>query len=131
MVNEKRLIHAKLAQHIADVELTPDEAGVVQWVLSHTPTVDVIPVDEIRVDFRSLCLVNQEAILDVSICGKPNEVKLPFSKEVAEVVHGRWDVEVGMNYNKERICPVCKKCIESNFWNYCPNCGAKMDGGTV
>lgn len=44
-----------------------------------------------------------------------------------EVIHGRWDVEVGMNYNRERICPVCKKHIESNFWNYCSNCGARMD----
>ena len=28
---------------------------------------------------------------------------------------------------KERNCPVYKKRIESNFWSYCPNCGAKMD----
>lgn len=48
--------------------------------------------------------------------------------DVAPVVHGRWGVEVGMNWFKERICPVCKKYIESNFWNYCPNCGARMDG---
>ena len=47
--------------------------------------------------------------------------------DAVEVVHGYWDVEVGMNYNKERICPVCNKHIESNYWNYCPNCGAKMD----
>ena len=48
--------------------------------------------------------------------------------DAVEVVHGQWDVEVGMNDNKERICPVCKKHVKSNFWNYCPNCGAKMDG---
>lgn len=47
--------------------------------------------------------------------------------DAVEVVHGRWDVEVGMNYNKERICPVCNKHIESNYWNYCPNCGTKME----
>lgn len=49
--------------------------------------------------------------------------------DVAPVRHGRWGVEVGMNFFKERNCPVCKKRIESNFWNFCPNCGAKMDGG--
>ena len=48
--------------------------------------------------------------------------------DVAPVRHARWGVEVGMNFFKERNCPVCKKRIESNFWNYCPNCGAKMDG---
>lgn len=47
--------------------------------------------------------------------------------ELAPVRHGRWGVEVGMNFFKERNCPVCKKRIESNFWNYCPNCGANMD----
>ena len=31
---------------------------------------------------------------------------------------------------KERNCPVYKKRIESNFWSYCPNCGAKMDEST-
>ena len=39
-----RLIDAKLAQHIANVELSHDDAGTVQWVLSHTPTVDAVPV---------------------------------------------------------------------------------------
>lgn len=49
--------------------------------------------------------------------------------EVSPVRHAKWGVNVGMNFFKERNCPVCKKRIESNFWNYCPNCGAKMDGG--
>ena len=49
--------------------------------------------------------------------------------DVATVRHARWGVEVGMNFFKERNCQVCKKRIESNFWNYCPNCGSKMDGG--
>lgn len=34
-----RLIDAHLAQHIADEELSVEEAGIVQWVLSHTPTI--------------------------------------------------------------------------------------------
>lgn len=50
--------------------------------------------------------------------------------DVAPVRHGRWEFEVGMNFYKERNCPVCKKRIESNFWSYCPNCGAKMDEST-
>lgn len=37
---EVRLIDAKFAQHIANVELSKDDAGTVQWVLSHTPTID-------------------------------------------------------------------------------------------
>lgn len=36
-----RIIDAHLAQHIANQELSPDEAGVVSWVLSHTPTIEL------------------------------------------------------------------------------------------
>lgn len=36
----KRYIDANLAQKIADTELDLEQAGVVQYVLSHTPTVD-------------------------------------------------------------------------------------------
>ena len=44
MATEKRLIDAKLAQHIANVELIPDQAGIVLWVLSKTPTIDAVEV---------------------------------------------------------------------------------------
>ena len=52
--------------------------------------------------------------------------KIP-SADVSPVRHAKWEVEVGMNFFKERNCPVCKKRIESNFWSYCPNCGCKME----
>ena len=48
--------------------------------------------------------------------------------DVAPVVHGRWimhDDEFGLTCE----CSVCH--IETmGDGNYCPNCGAKMDGGT-
>lgn len=43
-----RLIDPRFAQHIANVELSPDAAGTVQWVLSHTPTIDAVPVVRCR-----------------------------------------------------------------------------------
>lgn len=39
-----RLIDANMAQHIANTELSAEEAGIVQWVLSHTPTAEAAPV---------------------------------------------------------------------------------------
>ena len=39
-----RLIDADVAQNIADNELFHDEAGTVQFVLAHTPTIDAVPV---------------------------------------------------------------------------------------
>ena len=45
--------------------------------------------------------------------------------DAVEVVHGRWIVN-----NKEAICSACKfTTFEWAEWtfNYCPNCGARMD----
>lgn len=103
-----------------------DGLDVVRY-LNTLPTVDAVPVDEILVDLMSICLENQEAILNVSICGKPNEVKLPFSKDVAEVIHGRWENEqIGFMYY-DATCSACGKHNDSAS-KFCPNCGAKMDG---
>ena len=51
--------------------------------------------------------------------------------DVAPVVHGRWVADGGI-----LICLCCEAEIEAkntfgedNHRNYCPNCGAKMDGG--
>lgn len=60
--------------------------------------------------------------------------------DAVEVVHGEW---IGYNADKgsdwlrfdgEPIFLVCNKChgmVMNNaslHWNFCPNCGAKMDG---
>ena len=51
--------------------------------------------------------------------------------DVAPVVHGRWEVR-----GQEVFCTNCDKESGYNafgasaFSNYCPNCGAKMDGGS-
>lgn len=55
--------------------------------------------------------------------------------DVAPVVHGRWidgaeDFTCG-NHNAE--CSICRCYVSwdgcDEDFNYCPNCGAKMDGG--
>jgi rubrerythrin len=47
--------------------------------------------------------------------------------DVAPVVHGRWDDSL------DGITPYCTECGRTHKCfnrtpNYCPNCGAKMDG---
>lgn len=51
------------------------------------------------------------------------------SADVSPVVHGRWIED--HDYLK---CPECGIMVKQDFtffdigdWNYCPNCGAKMD----
>ena len=51
--------------------------------------------------------------------------------DAVEVRHGRWvDSE---KYKGFKVCSSCRDCyVEKDWpdgkkWNYCPNCGAKMD----
>ena len=72
-------------------------------------------------------------------CWTPQRVKTLLLRQpaadVAEVVHGRWidgaeDFTCG-NHNAE--CSICRCYVSwdgcDEDFNYCPNCGAKMDGG--
>lgn len=66
-----------------------------------------------------------------------------FPADVAPVVHGRWteadwvEMEIGGNElirtpNAALRCSNCRNCFKKELlWKdaYCPNCGAKMDGG--
>ena len=55
-------------------------------------------------------------------------VHAAHAANVVEVVHGRWywdaDNETGHNIRR------CSVCHSGSGWafNYCPNCGARMDG---
>ena len=53
--------------------------------------------------------------------------------DVAPVRHGRW---VSVPHKLARVCSVCNRDepykfadIDTDVYDYCPNCGAKMDGG--
>ena len=55
------------------------------------------------------------------------------SADVAPVRHGRW---VCVPHKLARVCSVCNRDepykfadIDADVYDYCPNCGAKMDGG--
>lgn len=49
------------------------------------------------------------------------------SADVTPVVHAQW-IEDGSGII---ICPECKRGynLHAKYTHYCPNCGAKMDGG--
>ena len=64
------------------------------------------------------------------------DVKSQPAADVTEVRHGEW-VQIGYDEALDRItCSCCKEyfnlidnCTEA--FNYCPHCGAKMDGKEV
>ena len=56
--------------------------------------------------------------------------------DVAPVVHGKWEyIPQTLNTLSQLRCPFCgwwslDPSIDGAY-NYCPNCGAKMDGGEI
>ena len=63
-------------------------------------------------------------------------VEIPTA-DVAEVKHGKWKIEE----SKEHFNVICSSCNKDFYVykkgqyriqcsNYCPNCGARMNGGT-
>ena len=81
-------------------------------------------VDAIKaVNEQNAFTMTRSALLDVL-----NSIP---AADVVPVVHGRWIED--HDYLK---CPECSVMVKWDFvffdigdWNYCPNCGAKMDGG--
>lgn len=112
MENEKRLIDAdKLVETIVN---TPSEVAKI-----HTYNV-----------LTSLA-ERQNEILDI--------VENSPTIEAAPVVHGRWKpvkynahCSCGKSYGTYHyLCSACNRIAYAQPYglNYCPNCGAKMDGG--
>ena len=57
----------------------------------------------------------------------------PVAADVVEVKHGRWEKVSWWQHQNRYECNECSICgcrVKPKFtYNYCPNCGAKMDGG--
>ena len=78
----------------------------------------------------------------------PAEMRFVFWQDIEKaptisavpVVHGRWVKANGMmppEYHGRKCCSVCDAFALSDFYgrerlsDFCPNCGAKMDGGAT
>ena len=69
---------------------------------------------------------------DIDLSGEKFEdaiLKIPAA-DVAPVRHGRWVEKEKYTFGIMYDCSLCENRILDNghSWNYCPNCGAKMDG---
>ena len=68
---------------------------------------------------RGECCCCLEVTTSISGCKVIDEAPVI---DAVPVKHGEWTVING--------CVSCSVCGEPNMeWNYCPNCGAKMNGG--
>ena len=77
---------------------------VIDWYRPYGQTDEPIPFETLVSDLRDMKTAN-----------------------VAQVRHGRW---LFVDTDTEQFF-LCNRCKKKEYWesNYCPNCGAKMDGG--
>lgn len=60
---------------------------------------------------------------------RQNIMDIPAA-DVAQVRHGKWEIVVGSNGKEYMVCTCCRVSQDlTGVFTYCPNCGAKMDGG--
>lgn len=78
---------------------------VLEWFRPYGHTDEPIPFETLAADLRD-CIP---------------------AADVAPVRHGKW-IKKPYQRCSGRYCSVCD-CFEPNERNYCPDCGAKMDGG--
>lgn len=69
--------------------------------------------------------VYQNAMEDMIYYFIPKIIDEIPSANVALVRHGHW---IECNYGLTFECSECKYPTEYNLTDYCPNCGARMDG---
>ena len=99
-----------------------DREALVEWLKR-------IPLKDLS-DGRGLCRVIFEEDFKRAIKKIPKGIIV----DVAPVRHGRWvDAYPDIETNPMFMYGICSECeFEqgiSKYLNYCPNCGAKMDGG--
>ena len=96
-----------------------DREALVEWLKR-------IPLKDLS-DGRGLCRVIFEDDFKRAIRKIPKGIIV----DVAPVRHGRWVEKEKYTFGIMYDCSLCENRILDNGhpWNYCPNCGAKMDGG--
>lgn len=118
LISKQALLYA-----LDDTELT-DDGGVdindLEDLIKRMPTIEAVPFE----DYQSM---------------EQTVHKLTQALAEAELKHGRW-ITVSDGYGNGVAtasiceCSLCKDTIwvyknDKRKWKFCPNCGAKMDGG--
>ena len=94
-----------------------EREALIEW-LKRIPLIDLS-------DGRGLCRVIMEDDFKKAIKKMPKGI----IADVEPVKHGRWIEQEKYTFGVMYDCSICNNRILDNghSWNYCPNCGAKMD----
>ncbi len=96
-----------------------DREALVEWLKR-------IPLKDLS-DGLGLCRVIMEDDFKKAIKKMPKGI----IADVAPVRHGRWVKQDKYAFGTFYDCSICDNRIldTGHSWNYCPNCGCRMDGG--
>ena len=74
---------------------------------------------------------NKKAIYREAILAVKSILHSAKPIDAVPVRHGKWEIVVGSNGKEYMVCTCCRVSQDlTGVFTYCPNCGAKMDGGT-
>lgn len=96
-----------------------DASALLEWMLGNVAFFVEKPSEV--VDFIEFAIKAQETIICV-----PDDLK-----NIPELQHGRW-IFGSSKTSSWMTCNICCKSQsgQTATFSYCPNCGAKMDGGS-
>ena len=88
-------------------------------------------MDEVFPEWKELGVVARTAVIRLTTKYRAIILSQP-TVDAKPVVHGYWEEDESSGYYRCNRCKdvyIAKEWIEHGKWKYCPNCGAKMDGG--
>lgn len=90
---------------------------------------DYIERDALTAELNRLGLGEHSFVERIFADGVYAVIESMPAADVAPVVHGRWEPTKTPFMNECEDCSVCGyRTIWGHGFNYCPNCGARMDG---
>ena len=79
-----------------------------------------------KADMRGHCI--RPMVTGYHLCVSVRDIDNAPTVDAVEVVHGRWKKSYDAFHDLvNTVCSCCGHTGAKHF-NYCPNCGAKMDG---
>ena len=98
-----------------------NEEGIAVIEVEDIPAADVVS----KAAYDQVAWERHLAEVQLKSIGKSIGEKMD---DVAPVVHGKWEDSIAKYGILIHKCSVCNKYSHMAY-NYCPNCGVKMDGG--
>lgn len=96
-----------------------------------------LAIEEKRFVFQMEDLLKQEIVVKTVYKDFFDFIKSIPAADVAPVRHGNWDSSGKYEFANGELAIRCSECgcslrqdeYKAYHWNYCPVCGARMDGG--